>query len=161
MDLYRVQKTRLKQKMWTRFCAALVDDGVRDLQLDVAVGLLPILSAHQQSPETSKRLMREIDSCQHAFQFLPRSFVLDLMEIWLKWLGQVDEEEKKQEKGSWSNLETTGSGLIERIMDALLPLDQAFLAKRYWNIMYLARKHGKPHEFEAKKQNLMDLLKSG
>ena len=161
MDLYRVQKTLLKQKMWRRFCNALVDDGVRDLRLDVAVHLLPILSAHQQAPETSRILLGQIEGCQPAFQFLPKSFVLDLMEIWLKWLGQVDEEEKKNENGSWSNLEFRCSNLIETIMEALLPVDQAFLAKRYWNIMYLARIHGKPHEFEAKKQNLMDLLKSG
>ena len=154
MDLYCVQK------IGPRFCAALVGDGVRDLQLYVAVGLLPHLRAHQQSPETSKRLMSHIECCQPAFQFLPRSFVLDLMDIWLKWLGQVDEE-KKKENGSWRDLVTRCSALIETIMDVILPVDQAFLAKRYWNIMYRARKHGKPHEFEAKKHNLMYLLKSG
>ena len=82
MEWYRVQKTLLKQNIGPRFTAALVDGGVRDLQLDVVVGLLPVLSAHQQSPETSKRLMRQIEFCQPAFRFLPRSFVLDLMEIW-------------------------------------------------------------------------------
>ena len=161
MEWYRVQKTLLKQNIGPRFTAALVDGGVRDLQLDVVVGLLPVLSAHQQSPETSKRLMRQIEFCQPAFRFLPRSFLLDLMEIWLKWLGQVDEEKEKKEKRSWSELESTCSSLIETIMDMILPVDEAFRAKRYWNIMYLAKRHGKPHEFEAKKQKLMDLLKSG
>ena len=161
MEWYRVQKTLLKQNIGPRFTAALVDGGVRDLQLDVVVGLLPVLSAHQQSPETSKRLMQHIEFCQPAFRFLPRSFVLDLMEIWLKWLGQVNEEKEKKKNGSWSELEKKCSSLIETIMDAILPVDEAFRAKRYWNIMYVAKRHRKPHEFEAKKQKLMDLLKSG
>ena len=158
MEWYRVQKNlRIGQV----FCAALVDDGVRDLQLDVAVGLLPILNAHQQSPKTSESLICQIDCCQFAFRFLPRSFVLDLMEIWLKWLGQVNEEKEKKEKRSWSELETKCSWLIETIMDMILPVDEAFRAKRYFNIMDVAKRHRKPLEFEAKKQKLMDLLKSG
>ena len=158
IEWYRVQKTLLKQNIGPRFTAFLADGGIRDLQLDVVMGLLPVLTAHQQSPETSKRLMQHIEFCQPAFRFLPRSFVLDLMEIWLKWLEQVDEE---KENGSWSELVTTCSWLIEKIMDTILPVDEAFRAKRYFNIMDVAKRHRKPLEFEAKKQKLMDLLKSG
>ena len=152
MEWFRSMKKIDGKFMGFGMCASLIEVGVRDLRLHIANGLLAVLSANHSCSETCGDALRCLDACRAAFPLLSKSFVLELVKLWRIWTCR--------ESDLWHPVVSQCCAQIMRILDVILPLDEAFLAARWANEMYdeCRCRNSNRARFEAYKLKLTDLL---
>lgn len=150
MKWYRCDKTICDTHVGAEMSRVLLCCGISDLRLDIAEGLLPVLSENHLSVDFCLGAMDRLEACQIAFPFLRKSFVCELVDLAVEWMGQDGE--------SWINLRDACFKQIIHILDAILPVDKAHFANRCATSMAFADLEGRTQTFLLKKQQLMDLL---
>ena len=126
-------------------CRAVRYQGVRDLTLPLANGLLSVLQTHLK-PQKRLCALELLSRCQSIYPNLNVKLVLDLLESAMSW-------EQPEARGQ-------AEALAAYMLESIMMDDEAFaLANRIITGMAMAHARGNIDEVAAKKQKLIGLLK--
>eukprot|EP00438_Fugacium_kawagutii_P027274 Skav214367 [mRNA] locus=scaffold86:682896:683711:+ [translate_table: standard] len=134
------------------WCVELLFQGLREVRLEIAKGLLPVLFANCFSSRKCKTAMKCLEACQCAFPFLSKSFAVGLVDIWTNWI--------LHDGDTWIQLRNSCIKALKHILDVILPTDEAVLATRYINAMAYAERGRRKGDFVVFRQQLRKLLVS-
>ena len=126
-------------------CCSVRNEGIPDLTLSVANGLLAMLRADTH-PGVRLGALEFLNNCQAVYPYFNVELVLELLESVMSW-----EEQKMRGRARC---------IAAQMLEAIMMDDEDFiLANRYINSTELADSRGNMDEAAAKQQKLIGLLR--